>query len=59
MTTTEFALIATNLTTTNGTYIYGRVNVNTASAAVLTCLLQGERRRRSNWSATAKPTRIT
>jgi DNA uptake protein ComE-like DNA-binding protein len=39
MTATEFALIATNLTTTNGSYISGRVNVNTASAAVLTCLL--------------------
>jgi DNA uptake protein ComE-like DNA-binding protein len=39
MTETEFALIATNLTTANGSYFYGRVNVNTASAAVLTCLL--------------------
>jgi type II secretory pathway component PulK len=39
MTATEFALIGTNLTTTNGSYISGRVNVNTASAAVLTCLL--------------------
>jgi DNA uptake protein ComE-like DNA-binding protein len=39
MTETEFALIATNLTTTTGSYTYGRVNVNTASAAVLTCLL--------------------
>ena len=42
MTMTEFALVATNLTTTNGTYIIGRVNVNTASATVLTCLLQGD-----------------
>jgi hypothetical protein len=42
MTAAEFALIATNLTTTNGTYIYGRVNVNTASAAVLACLLAGD-----------------
>jgi type II secretory pathway component PulK len=42
MTETEFALIATNLTTTNGSYINGRVNVNTASAAVLTCLLGGD-----------------
>ena len=42
MTLTEFAQIATNLTTTSGTYIYGRVNVNTASAAVLTCLLGGD-----------------
>jgi hypothetical protein len=39
MTATEFALVATNLTTTNGSYITGRVNVNTASAAVLTCLM--------------------
>ncbi len=39
MTATEFAQIATNLTTTSGSYFYGRVNVNTASAAVLTCLL--------------------
>jgi type II secretory pathway component PulK len=39
MTATEFALIGMNLTTTNGSYISGRVNVNTASAAVLTCLL--------------------
>jgi DNA uptake protein ComE-like DNA-binding protein len=39
MTATEFALIATNLTATNGSYISGRVNVNTASAAVLACLL--------------------
>jgi len=42
MTATEFALIATNLTTTNSSYISGRVNVNTASAAVLTCLLGGD-----------------
>jgi type II secretory pathway component PulK len=42
MTMTEFALIATNLITTNGAYTVGRVNVNTASAAVLTCLLQGD-----------------
>jgi type II secretory pathway component PulK len=42
MTETEFALIATNLTTTNGSYMSGRVNVNTASAAVLTCLLGGD-----------------
>ena len=39
---TEFALIATNLTTTNGSYFDGRVNVNTASAAVLACLLGGD-----------------
>ena len=42
MTMTEFALIGTNLTTTSGTYVDGRVNVNTASAAVLTCLLRGD-----------------
>ncbi len=42
MTAAEFALIATNLTTTNGTYIAGRVNVNTASAAVLAGLLDGD-----------------
>jgi len=42
MTATEFAQIATNLTTTNGSYIEGRVNVNTASAAVLACLLDGD-----------------
>ena len=33
---------ATNLTTSTGTYVDGRVNVNTASAAVLTCLLGGD-----------------
>ena len=42
MTETEFAHIATNLTTTTNTYITGRVNVNTASAAVLACLLGGD-----------------
>jgi len=42
MTMAEFALIGTNLITTNGAYTIGRVNVNTASAAVLTCLLQGD-----------------
>ena len=42
MTATEFALIATNLTTTNGSYCDGRVNVNTASAAVLACLVGGD-----------------
>ena len=41
MTETEFALIATNLTTTNGSYINGRVNVNTASAAVLSLPARG------------------
>jgi type II secretory pathway component PulK len=42
MTMDEFALIATNITTSTGTYVDGRVNVNTASAAVLTCLLGGD-----------------
>jgi type II secretory pathway component PulK len=42
MTMTEFAQIATNLTTTTGTYVLGRVNVNTASAAVLACLAGGD-----------------
>lgn len=35
MTTDEFGQIANALTTTNGMYIQGRVNVNTASAIVL------------------------
>lgn len=38
MTLEEFAQIANTLTTTNGSYIEGRVNINTASAAVLACL---------------------
>jgi DNA uptake protein ComE-like DNA-binding protein len=38
MTTDEFGQIANALTTTNGTYIQGRVNVNTASAIVLASL---------------------
>jgi type II secretory pathway component PulK len=44
MTSAEFAQICTNLTTvpTTRAYIEGRVNVNTASAAVLTCLLNGD-----------------
>ena len=44
MTAAEFALISTNLTTvpTTTPYIEGRVNVNTASAAVLACLLNGD-----------------
>lgn len=42
MTSTEFALIATNLTTTTNKIIEGRVNINTASAAVLTCLMAGD-----------------
>lgn len=42
MTSSEFAQIATNLTTTTNSVIEGRVNVNTASAAVLACLLGGD-----------------
>lgn len=42
MTADEFALIGTNLTASSGTYVEGRVNVNTASAAVLACLLEGD-----------------
>jgi type II secretory pathway component PulK len=42
MTSTEFALIGTNLTATSGSYVQGRVNVNTASAAVLACLVGGD-----------------
>jgi type II secretory pathway component PulK len=42
MTATEFAQIGTNLTTTSGSYIEGRVNINTASAAVLACLVGGD-----------------
>jgi type II secretory pathway component PulK len=44
MTSTEFAQVATNLTTvaTTRPYIEGRVNINTASAAVLACLLNGD-----------------
>lgn len=38
LTATEFASIETEITTTTGTTIPGRVNVNTASAAVLTCI---------------------
>jgi hypothetical protein len=42
MTMDEFAMIANNLTVVSGAYIKGRVNVNTASAAVLACLLGGD-----------------
>jgi len=42
MTSSEFAQVGTNLTTTSGSYVFGRVNVNTASAAVLACLLAGD-----------------
>jgi type II secretory pathway component PulK len=42
MTAAEFAQVGTNLTVTSGTYIEGRVNINTASAGVLACLLGGD-----------------
>jgi type II secretory pathway component PulK len=42
MTSSEFAQVFTNLTTTNSPYLTGRVNVNTASAPVLACLLDGD-----------------
>jgi type II secretory pathway component PulK len=38
MTSDEFAKITNQITVTNGAYIYGRVNVNTANAAVLGAL---------------------
>ncbi len=38
MTSDEFTSIANKLTITNGTYIEGRVNINTASPTVLACL---------------------
>jgi type II secretory pathway component PulK len=42
MTSAEFAQVGTNLTTTSGSYVEGRVNINTASAVVLACLLGGD-----------------
>lgn len=38
MTSTEFGKVASSLTASSATYLYGRVNVNTASASVLSCL---------------------
>ena len=38
MTADEFAAIANKITVTNGTYIEGRININTASPTVLGCL---------------------
>jgi len=38
MTEAEFIQIEADITTSDGSYIEGRVNVNTASAAVLTCI---------------------
>src|SRR5207245_8407228 len=42
MTSTEFSQIVTNITATAGTMVEGRVNVNSASVAVLTCLTGGD-----------------
>jgi type II secretory pathway component PulK len=42
MTAAEFAQIATNLTVSRNSVVEGRVNVNTASEPVLTCLLGGD-----------------
>lgn len=42
MTATEYAQVGTNFTTTSGSYVQGRVNINTASAAVLACLVGGD-----------------
>jgi len=42
MTSAEFAQVGTNLTTISGTNVQGRVNINTASAAVLACLVGGD-----------------
>jgi hypothetical protein len=42
MTSAEFSQISSNLTVSTNTFIEGRVNVNTASVAVLTCLLNGD-----------------
>ncbi len=42
MTSTEFASVFTNLTTVSTSFIEGRVNINTASYTVLTCLLNGD-----------------
>jgi type II secretory pathway component PulK len=41
MSDSDFANVYTNVATTNATYIRGRVNVNTASADVLTALFEG------------------
>jgi type II secretory pathway component PulK len=42
MTADEFAPIADAITVSTGNYIHGRVNINTASAAVLSCLVAGD-----------------
>jgi DNA uptake protein ComE-like DNA-binding protein len=41
MSASDFAKIYNSVTTSTNTYIYGRVNVNTASETVLTALLMG------------------
>ena len=41
MSDSDFAGIYTNITTTNATYIRGRVNVNTASETVFMALFEG------------------
>jgi type II secretory pathway component PulK len=41
MSDSDFYNLSTNLTTTNATYIRGRVNVNTASETVLSALFEG------------------
>jgi DNA uptake protein ComE-like DNA-binding protein len=61
MTSDEFAKIANGLTASNAAYIYGRVNVNTASAAVLACLRgmdPGTAQQLVNYRQ-ANPTRLT
>jgi type II secretory pathway component PulK len=42
LTSAEFASVFTNLTTVSTSFIEGRVNINTASYTVLTCLLNGD-----------------
>ncbi len=42
MTAEEFATIADAITVSSGSYIHGRVNINTAPPAVLACLVQGD-----------------
>jgi DNA uptake protein ComE-like DNA-binding protein len=41
MSASDFAKIYNNVTTSTNTYIYGRVNINTASETVLTALFMG------------------
>jgi DNA uptake protein ComE-like DNA-binding protein len=38
MTSVEFGQVANGLTASTGSYVYGRVNINTANAVVLSCL---------------------